>query len=217
MLAILAAGALVALIVAPTWFTLAGLHRNIAALSALRARHPAAVSLLYLGLYIVLAALSVPGLAVLSLGGAALFGLWQGVVLTSFGSTLGATLAMLASRTLLRDLLARRFAGALRQVDQGLAGDGWVYLASLRLAPVFPFSLVNLLFGLTRFPVARFYIVSQLCMLPATIVYVNAGMRLDALAGLSHILSPSLLGALLLLALLGPASRVIMRRLGFSS
>jgi uncharacterized membrane protein YdjX (TVP38/TMEM64 family) len=195
----------------PSLLTLEGLRQHLAMLTQFRAEHPATTALLYVGIYILAAMLAVPGAQVLTIASGALFGFWQGVVLTSFASSIGATLSMLVSRVLLRQLVATRFATALAQVNRGLAGSGWIYLASLRLTPVFPFVLVNLLFGLTSVPAGRFYLVSQIFMFPATLVYVNAGTQLGSLTSLSGILSPRMISALMLLALLAPLSRLFIR------
>lgn len=212
-LAILGIAAVLGSEIVPSVLTLEGLRRHISALREFRDLHPVGTALGYMGCYVLLTALSLPGGLVMTVGGGALFGLAEGVLLTSFSSSLGATLAMLASRFLFRDFVARYLGARLARVDLGLAGSGWVYLASLRLAPVLPFVMVNLLFGLTTFPPRRFYVISQLCMLPATIVYVNAGSQLAMLTSVSRILSPSVLGALLLLAVLGPTSRFVLHRL----
>jgi uncharacterized membrane protein YdjX (TVP38/TMEM64 family) len=198
---------------APSLLTLDGLREHLAALTQYRSEHPLWAALIYVAGYILTAVLAMPGSLILTVAGGAVFGLWQGVALTSFASALGAMLSMLTSRLLLRQWVAKRFAAPLGEVNRGLAGGGWVYLASLRLMPVLPFFLINLLFGLTRFPAGLFYLVSLVFMLPATFVYVNAGTQLGALTSLSDIVSPGMLGALLLLALLGPLSRLLLRSL----
>ena len=158
----------------------------------------AAVS--FLAIYIVVTAFSLPGAAIMTLAGGALFGFWTGLVLVSFASSIGATLAMLVSRALLRDWVQSRFARQLRAVNEGFEKDGAFYLFSLRLVPLFPFFVINLLMGLLPIGARRFYWVSQLGMLPATAVYVNAGTQLGALDGLAGIVSPGLLGSFVLLA-----------------
>ncbi|SDY94371.1 FAD-dependent oxidoreductase [Nitrosomonas halophila] len=150
--------------------------------------------------YIVMAALSLPGAAVMSLAGGALFGLWLGVPLVLFSATIGATLAFWAARYLFRDAVSRRFGDRLAAIDQGLARDGAFYLFSLRLVPAIPFFLINLLMGLTRLPTRTFFWVSLIGMLAGSIVYVNAGTQLAAIETLSDILSPPLLASFLLLA-----------------
>lgn len=161
--------------------------------------HAIAAMTAYFVLYVVVAALSLPGAAVLTLGGGALFGLALGTLLISFASTIGATLAFLGSRYLLRDWVVGRFGRRLEAIDAGLARDGAFYLFMLRLVPAFPFFLINLLLGLSRMRTRTFYWVSQLGMLPGTLVYVNAGTQLARIHSLSGILSPGLLGAFAML------------------
>jgi len=163
-------------------------------------RHPLAVLAAYAGIYIVATALSLPGAAVLTLAGGAVFGLALGTVVVSFASTIGATLACAVARFLLRDWVLQRFGDRLAVVDAGMERDGPLYLLSLRLVPIFPFFVINLVMGLTTMPLRTYYWVSQLGMLPATMVYVNAGSQLARIDSLGGILSPSLL---LSFALLG--------------
>ncbi|MAC99848.1 pyridine nucleotide-disulfide oxidoreductase [Pseudomonas abyssi] len=162
---------------------------------------PILASALYVGLYVLVTALSLPGAALLSLIGGALFGLGWGLLLVSFASTAGATLAMLISRFLLQDWVQQRFGSRLERINQGIDREGAFYLFALRLVPAFPFFLINLAMGLTRLPARTFWWVSQLGMLPGTLVYVNAGRELGQLDSLAGILSPGLLGAFVLLGL----------------
>lgn len=155
----------------------------------------------YFVLYVLACALSFPGAAVLTLAGAAVLGFWWALLLVSFASTLGATLAMLGARYVLRDLVQRRFARALADINAGLERDGMLYLLSLRLIPVVPFFAINLAMGLTRVPVRSYYWVSQLGMLPGTVVYVNAGTQLGSLRTLADVASPALWVAFALLGL----------------
>ena len=180
--------------------TLEGLQQVHGALLERRAQAPLLVAGGYVLIYVLVAALSLPGAAVLTLAGGAIFGVGLGTLLVSFASSLGALLAFLVARTLLRDLVRRRFARQLAPIEAGVERDGVLYLLSLRLAPVFPFFLVNLLMALTPMRAASFYLTSQIGMLPGTFVYVNAGTQLAQLRGLGGILSPPLLGSLLLLA-----------------
>ncbi|MEN9385032.1 MAG: hypothetical protein RL323_2175 [Pseudomonadota bacterium] len=161
--------------------------------------HPTTTMLGFLGVYVLSTALSFPGAVVLTLGAGALFGFWKGLVLASFASTWGALLAFLATRYLLRDKVQARFGQAVTPINQGMQADGVFYLLALRLAPVFPFWLINLLMGLTPISAWRFYWVSQVGMLAGTAVYVNAGTELAAIKSASDVLSPSLLGSLMLL------------------
>ena len=173
---------------------------------------PLQSALVYFAVYVLLSALSIPGAALLTLLGGALFSLWEATLLVSFASTLGATLAMLVSRYLLRDWVQRRFAAQMNTIDAGMDRDGARYLFALRLMPLFPFFLVNLLMGLTRLRVHHYWWVSQLAMLPATVIYLNAGRELGKLTSLRDILSPGLLFAFTLLGLLPLVTRWLFSR-----
>lgn len=162
---------------------------------------PIAASTAFFAGYVLVTALSLPGAAVMTLAAGAVFGVLWGVVLVSFASTLGATLAFLVARTLLRDWVKRRFADRVEPIDRGFERDGPFYLFSLRMVPLFPFWLVNLLMGLTPMKVLPFYLVSQAGMLPGTFVYVFAGTQLASVHGLSDVMSPGLLLAFTLLGL----------------
>lgn len=175
-------------------------HGQQALASAFHER-PVAVLGTYLAAYVAVTALSLPGATVLTLAGGAIFGLYAGTAVVSFASSIGALLAFLSARTLLRDTVGRRFGQRLEQIDAGLRRDGAVYLATLRLIPVVPFFVINLVMGLTGLRAWTFYWVSQLAMLPATLLYVNAGTQLGALDSLHGILTPAVLGSLALLAL----------------
>ena len=163
-------------------------------------RHPLQSAAIFFGIYVAATALSIPGATILTLGAGAVFGLWHGLLIVSFASSVGATLAFLAARFLLRDTVTRRFGDRLKSIDQGIQRDGAFYLFTLRLVPLFPFFLINLLMGLTALPARTFYWVSQLGMLAGTAVYVNAGTQLAQINSLRGILSP---GLLLSFALLG--------------
>ena len=156
----------------------------------------------YFGIYVLAAALSLPGAVILTLAGGALFGLVTGTIIVSFASSLGATLAFLASRFLFRDAVRAKFGQRLAPIENGVAKDGAFYLFTLRLVPAFPFFLVNLLMGLTPIRTATFYAVSQLGMLAGTIVFVYAGTQLAQIDSVSGILSPGLIGAFVLLGIL---------------
>ena len=155
--------------------------------------HPAAVIAAYMMIYIFTTSLSLPGAAVLTIGGGALFGLITGTLVVSFASTIGATLACFVSRFLLRDWIQRKFSEKIEKVNEGVRKEGAFYLFTLRLIPVFPFWMINILMGLTKMPLFKFYWVSQLGMFPGTIVYVNAGKELAKIESLKGILSPSLI------------------------
>ena len=195
------------------WLSFDTLAARADELRAWRAAQPLAAAALFFATYIAVTALSLPGAAVMTLAGGALFGFWQALLLVSFASSIGATLAFLVSRLLLRDWVQGRFGRQLRSINRGFARDGAFYLFSLRLVPIFPFFVINLLAGLLPIPVRRFYWVSQLGMLPATAVYVNAGTQLGQLQGPSGIISPSLLGAFALLALFPYLARALLARL----
>ncbi|MGL6162306.1 TVP38/TMEM64 family protein [Microbulbifer sp.] len=166
-----------------------------------RRASPILVGLLFLLFYILVVGLSLPGAAIMTLAAGALFGFWWGILIVSFASSIGATLAFLVSRFLLRDWVQNRFARRLRTVNSGMERDGAFYLFALRLVPVFPFFLINILMGLTRIKTWTFYWVSQLGMLPATVVYVNAGTQLGKVKSVGGILSPGLLLSFVLLGL----------------
>lgn len=175
-------------------------------------QRPLAVALLYFVLYVAVTALSVPGATVLTLLGGAIFPFWQAAVLVSLASTLGALLAMLASRYLFAGWVRQRFPRQMAIVNAGMARDGAFYLFALRLMPLFPFFLVNMLAGVTRIGLLRYWWVSQVGMLPATLVYLNAGRQLGQLTSLSGILSPGMLLAFVLIGLLPLASRWLVHR-----
>ncbi|MDK9760487.1 TVP38/TMEM64 family protein [Vibrio sp. D420a] len=164
----------------------------------------------YFILYIMITAFSIPGAAVVTLLGAALFGFWTSLLLVSFASTIGATLAFLSSRFLLRDWVQGKFGDKLSTINQGVEKDGAFYLFSLRLIPVFPFFLINLLMGLTPISVGRYYLTSQLGMLPGTAVYLNAGTQLAEIDSLSGIVSLSVLLSFALLGVFPIAAKWIM-------
>src|SRR5712664_1150965 len=166
-----------------------------------RRANPLAPAAIFFAIYVAVSGLSVPGAAILSVAVGAIFGLLWGTLIVSFASSIGATLAFLSSRFLFREAVRGRFGDRLRAIDAGLAKEGAFYLFALRLAPVFPFVLVNLLMGLTPVKTRTFYWVSQIGMLPATIVYVNACTQLATIKSISGILSPALIGSLVLLGL----------------
>lgn len=183
------------------WLTLERFKAEYARLIGYRDAHPLLITLAYAGIYIAVTGLSLPGATVLTLAGGALFGLVGGTLIVSFASSIGATLAFLAARFLFRDTVKSRFGDRLAAIDAGLAKDGPYYLFTLRLVPLFPFFVINLLMGLTAIKTLTFYWVSQLGMLAGTVVYVNAGTQLAKIDSLSGILSPPLVGAFVLLGL----------------
>ena len=163
--------------------------------------HPLLSAGIYFGIYVLVTALSLPGATVMTLAGGAVFGLLWGTVVVSFASTIGATLAFLVSRYLLRDMVQSRFGDKLKAVNAGIEKDGAFYLFTLRLVPVFPFFVINLVMGLTPLATRTFYWVSQIGMLAGTIVYVNAGTQLARIDSLDGILSPGLIASFTLLGL----------------
>jgi dihydrolipoamide dehydrogenase len=181
------------------WLTLERLKASRDALQGLYQAQPLATVSVFFAVYVAAAALSIPGAVVLTLAAGALFGFWVGLLVVSFASSLGALLAFWVARHLLRETVQSRFGKALAPINEGVEQDGALYLLTLRLVPLFPFWLINLLMGLTPMRAARFYGVSQLGMLPGTAVYVNAGTQLAAIGALGDILSPALLASLLLL------------------
>ncbi|MGE4237708.1 FAD-dependent oxidoreductase [Hydrogenophaga sp.] len=193
------------------YLTLAALQDRLGDFETIRQASPIATALGFFALYVLATALSLPGAVILTLAAGALFGLAGGTLIVSFASSLGATLAFLASRYMLRDSVQARFGDRLKAINDGMAKDGALYLFTLRLIPVFPFFLVNLLMGLTPIRTGTYYWVSQLGMLAGTLVYVNAGTQLAQLSSLSGILSP---GVLLSFILLGVFPMIAKAALG---
>ena len=161
-------------------------------------------------LYVAVTGLSIPGAAIMTLIAGALFGVLVGTIIVSFASTIGATLAFLSARFVLRDWVQGKFGERLRAVDEGLEKDGAFYLFTLRLIPVFPFFVINLLMGLTRIKTRTFFWVSQLGMLPATIVFVNAGTQISYIESTAGLLSPTLIASFVALALFPWAAKGIV-------
>ena len=183
------------------YLTLDALKSKQAVFESYRINNYGFTVLIYGIVYVVVTGLSLPGATVLTLAGGAIFGLFWGTVIVSFASTIGATLAFLAARFLFRDAVKSRFGSRLQEIDEGINRDGAFYLFTLRLIPVFPFFIINLVMGLTALKTRTFYWVSQVGMLAGTIVYVNAGTQLAKIESLSGILSPGLLGSFVLLGL----------------
>lgn len=161
-------------------------------------------------LYVAVTGLSIPGAAIMTLVAGALFGVLLGTIIVSFASTLGATLAFLSARFVLRDWVQGKFGERLRAIDDGLEKDGAFYLFTLRLIPVFPFFVINLLMGLTRIKTPTFFWVSQLGMLPATMVFVNAGTQISRIDSTAGLLSPTLIASFVALALFPWAAKGII-------
>ena len=186
------------------------LQQSIGDLRQSYTEHPLLAGLAYIIVNIAVKDLSVPGAAIMTLAGGALFGFWYALLLVSFASSIGATLAFLVSRLLLRDWVQERFGRQMGAFNAGFERDGAFYLFSLRLVPIFPFFLINLLMGLLPIRTWRYYWVSQLGMLPATAVYVNAGTQLGQLESVSGIFSIPLLGSFVLLAVFRFMARALL-------
>ena len=165
------------------------------------AANPLRTGLIFFGIYVTVTGLSLPGAAIMTLVGGAIFGLLWGTVIISFASTLGATVAFLVSRFLLRDYVQGKFSRNLKAINAGISKDGAYYLFTLRLIPLFPFFVINLVMGLTPISTLKYFLISQVGMLPGTLVYVNAGTQIAKIDSLSGILSPSLLISFALLGI----------------
>lgn len=172
---------------------------------------PVITSVVFFAVYVLVTGLSLPGAAVMTLAAGAIFGLVWGVLLVSFASSVGATLAFLIARSLLGAWVTRRFGQYLEPINRGFDSEGSFYLFSLRMVPVFPFFVVNLLMGLTRIGVGQYYVVSQIGMLAGTIVYVFAGTQLAEIHKLADVLSPGLMIALTLLGLFPLVAKRLLR------
>lgn len=193
------------LVVAFIWFDL-GRYLSLEYLKARQAdidafyrENPVMVLAGYFVAYVAITGLSLPGAAIMTLAGGAVFGLLWGTVVVSFASTLGATVAFVVSRYILRDGIQRRYGDRLKTINAGVERDGGFYLFTMRLVPAFPFFVINLVMGLTPMRTFTFAWVSQVGMLPGTIVYVNAGTQLGRIESLQGILSPTLIGSFVLL------------------
>jgi uncharacterized membrane protein YdjX (TVP38/TMEM64 family) len=192
------------------YLTLSYLKQQQAYFIELYTHNRFAVIGVYMLIYILVTALSLPGAAVMSLAGGGLFGLITGTIVVSFASTIGATLACLVARYLLRDWVQNRFGDKLKKINDGMEREGGFYLFSLRLVPIFPFFVINLVMGLTSIRMVTYYWVSQLGMLPATIVYINAGKELAEIENPAGILSPGLIFSFALLGLLPLISKKLL-------
>ena len=183
------------------YFSLAYLKSQQAAVAAQVSSQPLLSAGIFFVAYVAVTALSLPGAAIMTLAAGAVFGLGWGVLLVSFASSIGATLAFWISRFLLRDWVQARFGDRLKAINDGVRAEGGLYLFTLRLVPAFPFFVINLVMGLTPIPSWTFYWVSQVGMLAGTIVFVNAGTQLGHLESLSGILSPGLIFSFVLLGI----------------
>ncbi len=181
------------------YFSLEYFKAQQATIDAYFREHPLQTAAIYFAIYVAVTGLSLPGAAIMTIVGGAIFGLLLGTVLVSFASVIGATLAFLASRFLLRDAIQRKFGDKLAAINRGVEKEGAFYLFALRLVPAFPFFVINLVMGLTPIRTWTFYWVSQLGMLAGTIVYVNAGTQIARIDSLSGLVSPALIGSFVLL------------------
>jgi uncharacterized membrane protein YdjX (TVP38/TMEM64 family) len=172
---------------------------------------PVLTGLIFFSFYVAVTALSLPGATVMTLAAGALFGLLWGTIIVSFASSIGATFAFLVSRYLFRDVIQRRYGDRLHTINNGIAKDGKFYLFTLRLVPLFPFFIINLLMGLTPIRTISYYWVSQVGMLAGTLVYVNAGTHLAKISGLDSIISPGLLVSFILLGVFPLFARWLLR------
>lgn len=188
------------------------LQRSREWLAAAQGEHPWRLAFTFLGILIGVVVLSLPLLTVMTLAAGAIFGVVEGTVLMSFGSAIGATLVMLATRFVFKDEVRRHFGKRLQKIDAGIERDGAFYLLNIRLVPIFPFFLVNLLMGLTHIRVRTYYWVTQLGMLAGTAVYVNAGTRIASAHSARGLVSIPMIVSLALLAVLPFASRWIIKR-----
>lgn len=202
------------------WAYGAGDHLTFANLKAIQTNlahlfqeQPAAVIFVFMALYVLIAALSLPGAEILSIAGGAVFGLLAGTVIVSFASTIGALLGCIVVRYFLKDWVEAVFQKRVLAINSALEKNGPYYLFILRLVPLFPFFLVNMAAGLTRMPLFTFYWVSQLGMLPVTIIFVNAGSRMQNMSSTADILTPGIFLSFGLLALFPLASRAMYRYL----
>ncbi len=181
------------------FFSLDSIKSQQAVIEAYRSAQPALTAGVFFLVYVAVTGLSLPGAAIMTLAGGAVFGLWWGTLLVSFASTLGATLAFLVSRFMLRDWVQGKFGDKLKAINAGIEREGGFYLFTLRLIPIFPFFVINLVMGLTPIRTWTFYWVSQIGMLAGTVVYVNAGTQLAQIDSLKGIVSPELLASFALL------------------
>lgn len=183
------------------YLTLESLKANRGRLLDLRAAHAFLFAAVFILIYVVQTAFSLPGAAILSLAAGAIFGVLQGTLFVVSGATVGAILAFLVSRTLLRDWVVRKFGGRMEGIDRGLREDGLSYLLFLRLVPVFPFFLVNLACGITGLPLRTYALGTLFGIMPGSLVFVNAGASLAAIESVRQIASPRVLGSFALLGL----------------
>jgi uncharacterized membrane protein YdjX (TVP38/TMEM64 family) len=197
------------------YVTLESLKANRDRLLDLRAAHAYLFAAAFVAAYISQTAFSLPGAAILSLAAGAVFGVLQGTLFVVTGATIGATLAFLVSRTLLRDWVVRKFGPRMEGIDRGLRENGLSYLLFLRLVPAFPFFLVNLACGITGIPLRTYALGTFFGIMPGSLVFVNAGASLAAIERVGQVASPRVLGSFALLglfALLPTILKAVKRR-----
>lgn len=175
------------------YLTLSYLKESLDKFKALYENHRLMVIAGYFILYVLTTSLSLPGASPLGIAGGALFGFWTATLVVSFASTIGATLACFVSRFLLRDWIQDKFGDKIAKVNEGIEKEGAFYLFTLRLIPLFPFWMINLVMGVKKMSLFKFYWVSQIGMLPGTMVFVNAGKELAKIESVKGIFSPSLI------------------------
>jgi uncharacterized membrane protein YdjX (TVP38/TMEM64 family) len=183
------------------YLTLASLKANRAALVEFYANHRFVMAAVFIAVYIVQTALSLPGAAVLSLAAGAVFGVVRGALYVNIGATIGATLAFLVARYLFRDAIQKKFGSRLETMNRELEHSGFNYLLFLRLVPVFPFFLINLAAGLTKIPLRTFFLGTVVGIIPGNFVFCNAGASLATITSMSDIAAPRVLGSFALLGL----------------
>lgn len=189
------------------YLTLSAIKGEQTALQAYYHTNPTFVLALFALAYVAITALSLPGSAIMTLAAGAIFGFWPALVMASFASSIGATLAFLASRFVLRDWVQKKFGKKFLTINEGIEREGAFYLFAIRLTPFIPFWLVNLLMGLTSIKTLTFYGISQIGMLLGTAIYVWAGTKLGSIESLSDIFSPSLITAFIVLGLFPLAAK----------
>lgn len=198
------------------FFTLEALKANREALAAATERHYALSVILFILLYCLQTTLSLPGATIMTLAGGFLFGVLLGTVYVNVGATTGAAFAFLAARYLFRDLFERKFGGRLEAIERGVARNGFHYLLTLRLIPLFPFFLVNIAAGLTHLPLGTYVLATAVGIVPASFVYANAGRQIGSIESVGDIASPRVVGAFILLGLLALLPVIYRRRSGKS-
>ena len=192
------------------YLTLAHLKEFEARFAEYYSANPIMVTAAFFGIYVLITALSIPGGMIMTLAGGAFFGPITGTIIVSLASTIGATLACIISRFLLRDWVQEKFGDKLQAINAGIEREGAFYLFILRLIPFSPFFAINLVMGLTNMPIRTYFWVSLLGMLPGTIIYVNAGRELSRIDSLAGIMSPRLLFAFVLLGIFPLISKKII-------